>query len=101
MDSELDTADWGKKRILDFNAERTQLVSFYLSNNIGAIDVKMDGSVLEEKSCLRMLRLTFTSKLDWCSYIASIAKSALIRSGKFISPEVALHLIQPCWGWCS
>ena len=27
------------------------MVSFDQSNNIGAIDVKMDGSVLEERSC--------------------------------------------------
>ena len=33
-----------------FNAGKTQLVSFDRSNNNGSIDVKMDGSVLEEKS---------------------------------------------------
>ena len=32
------------------NAGKTQLVSFDRSNNSGSIDVKMDGSVLEEKS---------------------------------------------------
>ena len=58
----------------------------------------MDGSVLEEKSFFRMLGLTFFSKLDWSSYIISIAKTAskkigdLIRSIKFLSPEVALYL---------
>ena len=69
----------------------------------------MDGSVLEEKSSFKMLGLTFSSKLDWDSYIAmiSIARiafkkiGALIRSMKFLSPEVdALYLykssIQPC-----
>ena len=30
----------------------------------GAIDVKMDGSVLEEKLSFKMLKLTFSSKLD-------------------------------------
>ena len=44
-----DTVDWGKKWLVDFNAGKTQLVSFDQSNNIGAIDVKMDESVLEEK----------------------------------------------------
>ena len=57
-----------------------------------------------------MLGLTFSSKLDWGSYIISIAKTAsrkigaLIRSMKFLSPEVALHLykcnIQPCTKYC-
>ena len=66
----------------------------------------MDGSVLEEKLSFKMLGLTFSSKLDWGSYIISIAKTAskkigaLIRSMKFLSPEVALYLdkstIQPC-----
>ena len=45
-----------------------------------------------------MLGLTFSSKLDWGSYIISTAKTAskkigaLIRSMKFPSPEVALYL---------
>ena len=45
-----------------------------------------------------MLGLTFSSKLDWGSYIISIAKTAsknieaLIRSMKFLFPEVALYL---------
>ena len=44
-----DTVHWGKKWLVDFNAGKTQLVSFDRSNNNGTIDVKMDGSVLEEK----------------------------------------------------
>ena len=44
-----DTVDWGKKCLVDFNAGKTQLVSFDPSNNNGSIDVKMEGSVLEEK----------------------------------------------------
>ena len=42
--------DWGKNWLFDFSAGKTQLVSFDRSNNTGSIDVKMDGSVLEEKS---------------------------------------------------
>ena len=90
--------DWGKKWLVHFNAGKTQLVSFHPSNNHGSIGVKMDGSVLEKKSSFKMLGLTFSSKLDWGSYIISIAKTAskkigvLIRSMKFLSPEVALYL---------
>ena len=43
---------------------RRKSVSFDPSKNTDAIDVKMDGSVLEEKSSLKMLGLTFSSKLD-------------------------------------
>ena len=32
--------DWGKKWLVDFNAGKTQLVSFDRSNNNGSIDVK-------------------------------------------------------------
>ena len=70
----------------------------------------MDGPVLEEKSSFKMLGLTFSSKLDWGSYIISIAKTAskkigaLICSMKFLSPEVALYLyrstICPCMEYC-
>ena len=48
-----DIVDWGRKWLIDFNAGKTQLVSFDQSNNNGAIDMKMDGSVLEERSSLR------------------------------------------------
>ena len=72
--------------------------------------MKIDGSVLEEKSSFKMLGLTFSFKLDWGSYFISIAKTAskkigaLIRSMKFLSPEVALYLykstIRPCMEYC-
>ena len=62
------------------------------------------------KIIFKMLGLTFSSKLDWGSYIISIAKTAskkivaLIRSMKFLSPEVALCLskstIRPCMEYC-
>ena len=76
------------------------------SINTGATDVKMDGSVFEEKSSFKLLGLTFPSKLNWGSYIISIAKTGftkiggLTRSMKFLSPEVALYFckstIRPC-----
>ena len=100
-----------KKQFVVFIPGKTQLVSsFYWSSNTLAIDVKKDGSVLEEKPSVKMLGLTFSSKLDWSSYIISIAKSvskkigALIRSIKFISPDVALYLykstIRPSMEYC-
>ena len=105
-----ETLDWGKKWLVGFNAGKTQLVLFDWSNNSGSIDVKIDGSVFEEKSSFKMLRLTFSSKLYWGSYIISIAKfaskkiRALIRSMKFLSPVVALYLykstICPCMEYC-
>ena len=52
-----------------------KLVSFDQSSNTGSIDVKMEGSVLEEKSSFRMLGLTFSSKLDWGSYIITILRT--------------------------
>ena len=56
------------------------------------------------------MKLTFSSKLDWGSYITSISKTAykkigaLIHSKKFLSPDVALYLykstIHSCMGFC-
>ena len=96
------------KWLVDSNAGKTQLILFDRSNNTGATDVKMDGSVLEENLSFKMLAFSF--KLDWGSYIISNAKTAskiigaLIRSMKFLSPEVALHLskssIRPCMEYC-
>ena len=44
-----DTVDWGKKWLVDFNAEKTQLFSSDRSHNNGSIDEKLGGSILEEK----------------------------------------------------
>ena len=94
----------------DFNAGKAQLNLFGRSNNTGAIDMKMDGFVLEENSSFKILGLPFSSKLDLGSYINSIAKTAskkieaLIRSMKLLSPEVVLYLpkstIRSCMGYC-
>ena len=77
LESDLqDTVDRVKKWLINFNALKTQLVLFDRSNNTGSIDMKMDESVLEEKSSSKMLGLTFSTKLYWSSYIISIAKTA-------------------------
>ena len=78
-------------------------------NTARAIDVKMDGSAFEKKSSFKMLRLTFSSKLDRGSYITAIAKTFSKKIGglncsmKFLSPEVALYFYkyttQPCLGY--
>ena len=57
-----------------------------------------------------MLRLTFSSKVDWGFYIISVAKTAsekigaLIRSVKFLCPDLALYLYKsirwPCMEYC-
>ena len=101
---------WGRMWLVDFNAGKTQLVSFDRSNNTGAFDVKIDGSVLDKKSSFKMLELTFSLKLDWGFYVISIAESAskkigaLIRSMKFLSPVVALCFykssIRTCMEYC-
>ena len=58
-----DTMEWGKKGLVAFNAGKTQLDSFVWSNDIGAIDLKMGGSVLEEILFFNMLWLTFLFKI--------------------------------------
>ena len=90
--------------------EKLNCILFDWSNNTSAIDVKMNGSVLEEKPSFEMLGLTFSFKLDWGSFITTIAKTAskkmgaLIRSMKFLSHGVALYLykstIWPCIKYC-
>ena len=107
LESDLrDTLDWDRKWLIDFKAEKNQLVLFDGSNDTDAIDVNMDGPVLEEKISLKMPELTFSSKLDWDSYIVSITKTtskkfgALIRCMKFLSPEVALYLYKFTIGSC-
>ena len=95
------TLDWSRKWPVDFNAGKTQIFFFDWSNNTSAIDMKMDGSVLEENSSFKMLWLICSFKLDWGCYIISIAKiaskkiGAMISSMKFLSPEASFISINP------
>ena len=73
MNLTYETLEWGRTWLVNFNAGKTQLISFGWSKNTDAINVKMNGYALEEKSSFKILGLTFSSKLDW---IISIAKTA-------------------------
>ena len=64
----------GHKWLVLFNAGKTQFFVFVQCSNFGAIYVKIDESVLERNFFLRSWDWSFSSKLDWCSYIGSIAK---------------------------
>ena len=75
LESDLrDTVDWGRKWLVDFNAGKTQLVSFEQSNKTGAIDWKMDGLFLRKNHLLRCLGLNFSSKLDWALTLSLLQK---------------------------
>ena len=76
-----DTVDWGRKWLVGFNTGKTQLVSFNRSDNTGAIDMKVDGSVLEENHLLRCWRSL--SLLNW---IAAFTFSLLpkLPSSQFV-----------------
>ena len=51
-----------------------QFVLFNWSNTTVATDVKMDESVLEEKSSFKMLGLSFLSKLEWALTLSLLPK---------------------------
>ena len=46
--------------------------------------MKMNVSILEEKSSFEIPGLNFSCKLDWGSYISSIAKTASKKIGALI-----------------
>ena len=64
-----------------------------------SIDVKMDESALDEKSSFKRQGLTFL--LNW---IVKKQIGALVRSRKFLPPELALYLykstIRPYMEYC-
>ena len=107
-----------RKWLVDFNAGKNQLLSFDRFTNSGTIDVRMDLSVLEEKLFFKMLGLTFSSKLDWGSYVNSITKTSSKKIGSLIlfcevsfswGCSVSLYIYHAtmhgilfsCLGWCS
>ena len=73
--------------------------SFHWSNKTNSTDAKTGESILvKKKTSFKMLGLTFSSKLDWGSYIFCIGKTAsmkivaLLPSMKFLSSEIPLYL---------
>ena len=69
-------------------------LSFFLTGLVaGIIDVKMDGSALEEKSSFKMLGVSFSSKMNLGSYIVSIAKTASKKLGTFLRSLYLLKLL--------
>ena len=70
-----DTLNWVRKWLADFDAGKTQLVWFDWSNNTGAIDVKMEESVLEKKN--HLLRCWGWLFLLYC--IGVLALSLLLK----------------------
>ena len=75
LESDLrDTVKWGRKWLVDFNAGKTELVSFDRSINTGATDVKMDGYFLEGRSSFKMLGLFCSPKLDWARTLSLLLK---------------------------
>ena len=66
--------DGSKKWLVDLNAGKAELVSFDCSNSTGVIDMKIDWSVLEEKSSFKILELIFFSELDWSLLLSLLLK---------------------------
>ena len=66
--------DWGRKWFVDFNAGKSQLVSFDQSKNTGAIDVKMDWSVLEY-----LYKSTIGLCMEYCCHVWAGAPSCYLE----------------------
>ena len=87
LESDLrDTMYWVRKWFADFNAGKAQPALLEQFNNIGAIDVKMDGFVLEKNHFLRCWWCLSIFKMDAVvgSYIIFIAKTVhgtIIQTG--------------------
>ena len=68
LESDLrNTLDKGKKWLVDFNARKIRLVSYGLSNDAGAIDVKTDGFFLSKNHLLRFW--VCLSLLNWIGIV--------------------------------
>lgn len=56
--------DCSIKGLYNFNAEKTQLFLFYHPNNTSAIDVQIDGSVIDKSYSFKMPCLLFLLKCN-------------------------------------
>ena len=71
--------DWDRKWLVDFKAGETQLLSINHSNNCGAIDMKMNGFVHDEKSVFTDAGID--SLLNW---IGTLTLSIATASQKIV-----------------
>ena len=94
LEYHLDTLDWDRGWLFDFSAPKALLVSFDWSKNSGTIDVKITWVVLEEKSSLKILRLSFSSEFDWGSKIVYIAKTGFKKIGALIRSMKLFFLLR-------
>ena len=72
--------DWGRGGLLISKREKLKWFHFDRSNNTGAIDVKMDGPLLEEKLSFKMLGLL--SLLNWIG-VLTLSLFLKLCPGKF------------------
>ena len=73
-----ETLDWSKKWLVDFNAGKTQLVSFYRSNSNGSIYVKMDESEGLGLSFFLLRLLCICINLPFVHVWSTVATSGLV-----------------------
>ena len=107
-----DTIDWGRKWFVDYNAGKTQLILFDQSNNTGAIDVKIDGSVPEEKSSFKMLGLNWIGAFTLSLFLKLPPRKLKLDSFYEVSfslgcsvclliYHMTMHrILLSCLGWC-
>ena len=95
------------KWLNDFNTGKTPFFPIHRSSDPGAINVKMQVYVRDEKSSFKMLGLSSIFELEWDSYTVSIAKTTLRKFEPWfykISFELLLYLyqssIRPCMEYC-
>ena len=90
--------DWDRKWLVVFNLRKTQLVLPNCLNDCGAINVKMSGSILDEKLLFMILGFSFSVKFDYRLYFVSTKKILSQKVGtfiyymKFLPSEVASYL---------
>ena len=101
------TLGWGRKWLVDLNVGKTQQVSFEQSKNIVAIDVKMNGSVLEDKLPFNGIDFGFLIGLG--SYIIFIVETSFKKIGALICRLLCISInllcgldgiLWSCLDWC-
>ena len=107
--------DSGRKWLVDFNAGKTQLLSFAYSNNTGAIDVKCMGLFLRKNYLLRILTVkkhpkiklqhlrkiqirTFGSMVHQINSFYKVLKlEQILQKNKVVTGKAPLFVIGPFW----
>jgi hypothetical protein len=63
---------WSAKTGFSFSIEKSNCITFTRKSNVGELIIKMEDKTIPNKKCIKILGITFDSRLTWSQHIKSL-----------------------------